>query len=61
MYLNSNYKDVKFELKENILYIQILNSKKRFNMPCEIRIILNTDWSNLNEVFEMLQSPPKDL
>ncbi|WP_417009328.1 hypothetical protein [Bacteroides congonensis] len=60
-YLYSNCKDVKFKLKENILSIQISNSKKRFNMPCEIQIILNTDCSNLNEVFEMLQSPPKDL
>ena len=39
--LYSNYKDVKFELKENILSIQVLNNNKRYNMPCKIRIVLN--------------------
>lgn len=59
--LYSNYKDVKFELKENILSIQVLNSNKRYNMPCKIRIVLNTNCNSLNETFEILQAPTKDL
>lgn len=59
--LYANYKDVKFELKESILSIQILNSSKMYNMPCKIRIILNTDCSNFNEAVEILQAPTKDL
>lgn len=59
--LYSNYKDVKFELKENILSIQVLNSNKRYNMPCKIRIVLNTNYNSLNETFEILQAPTKDL